>query len=269
MKYLFNNVKKVTGGRRFKCYDCDQRFGTYEQLVKHAEKYHKELIGDEDINKYLYDKRNPGDHLCVICKVRPQVWQAGKMRYYRYCDNPECRKKARENFRKNMKRIYNTDNLLNDPERQASMLANRSIAGTFKWKSGATEGYIGKYELDFLQYCENKLGLCETDIIAAPPSTFVKYYDPIGKRERYYIPDYFYPAINLIIEIKDGSKYPLDSKAKTVLKEKEVIKQDAHNYIKIVEKDYDDFNKLIEKLKQMEIVENKKNVKHIFIIPEK
>ena len=45
-KYYMNNKKRVTGRRRFKCLDCGQRFGTYQQLFLHATKYHKDLIED-------------------------------------------------------------------------------------------------------------------------------------------------------------------------------------------------------------------------------
>ena len=48
-KYTYNNKKRVGGRRRFKCLDCGQRFHEFMQLYHHAEKFHKDLIGDEDV----------------------------------------------------------------------------------------------------------------------------------------------------------------------------------------------------------------------------
>ena len=92
-KYKYNNKRKVTGRRRFKCMDCGQRFGEFNQLKLHAERYHKDLIQGEDIYKYLYEKRNPGPYICTICRKRPRVWNEKNHKYSRICDNPECAKK--------------------------------------------------------------------------------------------------------------------------------------------------------------------------------
>lgn len=266
-KYSKNNKREVIGRRRFKCEDCGQRFGTFDQLFKHATKMHSDLINNEDPYKYLFDKRNPGIKLCVICKKNTCEWNPVKHKYARYCTNPECKKKAREMFQKNMKRIYGTDNLLNDPEHQAEMLANRKISGRYTWKDGVQIIYVGKYELDFLQYCENTLHFTSSDVVPFPTNKAIKYLDKFTNVERFYIPDFWIPSLNLAIEIKDGSKYPLDSKAKMAMKEEAVIKLDKFNFIKIVDKDYSDFNDLIKTLKDLNCAEVKKDGNHIFIIP--
>lgn len=265
-KYYVNNKRVLTGRRRFKCLDCGQRFGEYKQLYTHAAKYHKDLIGDEDVDKYLYEKRNPGIKYCVICKTNRCEWDPKKKKYNRMCGNPECREKARKLFSKNMKKIYGTDNLAKDPERQAAMLANRSIAGTFTWPDGNTVGYVGTYEEDFLKHCVT-LNLGYMDVITAPPSTYLKYYDTHVNKERYYLPDFYMPKYDLVVEIKDSSKYPIESKAKARMKENAVVKQDKYNYIKIVEKDYTDFDNLIETLNESSYAESKSENGHFFIIP--
>ena len=266
-KYYINNKPKLTGRRRFKCLDCGQRFGTYDQLFKHAVKYHKDLIGEEDPYKYLYEKRNPGPKICVICKTNPCEWDPIKKKYNRICNSEECHKKAREMFRKNMKRVYGTDNLLNDPERQAALLANRHISGTFLWPDKVPINYVGTYEKDFLDHCVEKK-LTSIDLISAPPTVYIQYYDEFTKKTRYYIPDFYMPKYNLVIEIKDDSKYPLDSKAKAKMKEAAVVKQDKFNYIKIVNKDYTDFDNLLETIDETSVAEETKDIDHFFIIPE-
>jgi len=265
-KYRINNKKRVTGRRRFKCLDCGQRFGTYDQLLIHAIKYHADLIGEEDPDKYLYEKRNPGPKICVICKKNPCEWDPKKKKYNRMCNNPECHKKARELFRKNMKKVYGTDNLLNDPERQAAMLANRHISGKFTWPDNSEISYVGTYEEDFLKHCVS-LGLNSLDVIEAPPSKYIQYNDIFVNKLRYYIPDFYMPKYDLIIEIKDNSKFPIDSKAKAKMKEDAVVKQDKFNYIKIVGKDYTDFDNLLETINEGSMTENKTDKEHFFIIP--
>ena len=269
IKYYYNNAKRTKSNNRFKCYTCGSRFGEYDQLYKHTVKYHSDLIKDEEnVDKYLYDLRNPGPHLCVICKTRPCVWNSKQKHYSRLCDSKECKDKFRNDFSKKMKDKYGTDNLLKDPERQAIMLANRKISHIYTFKDGTTINCVGNYELDFMHFCEYEMRLTSTDIIPAPPSTFVKYYDPADKRTHNYIPDFYIPKYNLVIEIKDGSKYPIDAKYKSVLKGKAVVKLNKFNYIKIVDKKYDDFVNLIDQFNKNELVESKSNNKFIFIIPE-
>lgn len=267
-KYIYNNKREVTGRRRFKCMDCGQRFGEFDQLVKHATKYHQDLIGDEDVYKFLYERRNPGPYICPICKKNLRTWNQEKRKYNRICDDPVCKEKSRKIFQSNMKRVYGTDNLLNDPERQAAMLANRSISGRYKLLDNVEIVYVGTYELDFLEHITNIFKFDSTDIVDCPSSLYIKYKDIYTDKERYYIPDFFFPKLNLVVEIKDGSKYPVESKAKAALKEKAVIKANKFNYIKIVDKNYIDFDNFINLKKDNSFSETKKDEKFIFIIPE-
>lgn len=267
-KYRYNNKRKVTGRRRFKCMDCGQRFGEFNQLKLHAERYHKDLIQGEDIYKYLYEKRNPGPYICTICKKRPRVWNEKSHKYSRICDNPDCAKKSREIFSNNMKKVYGTDNLAKDPEYQAMLLANRSITKMFEFPDGGKINCVGEYELDLLNYLVKNYNYSSLDIVECPASLYVQYYDVHTERKRYYIPDFFIPKYNLVIEVKDGSKYPVDSKAKAIMKEQAVVKLDKFNYIKIVDKDYSDFDNFIKSFEENHFSDEKRDTEHIFIIPE-
>lgn len=267
-KYRYNNKRKVTGRRRFKCMDCGQRFAEFNQLKLHAERYHQDLIQGEDIYKYLYEKRNPGPYICTICKKRPRVWNDKSHKYSRICDNPECAKKSREIFSKNMKKVYGTDNLAKDPEYQTMLLANRSITKVFEFPDGGKINCVGEYELDLLNYLVKNYNYSSLDIVECPASLYVQYYDVHTERKRYYIPDFFIPKYNLVIEVKDGSKYPVDSKAKAIMKEQAVVKLDKFNYIKIVDKDYSDFDNFIKSFEENHFSDEKRDTEHIFIIPE-
>lgn len=268
IKYRYNNKNTVRIYRNYKCLDCGQRFEKFDQLLKHAIHQHKNLIGDQDPYKYLYEKRNPGPYICTICHKRERSWNEKTHKYNRICDNSECIKKSREIFSKNMKRIYGTDNLAKDPEYQARIVANRHISGTYKFKDGNQIGYVGKYEEDFLKHCETKFEFDSTDICPVPGSLYIQYFDPTLNRNRWYIPDFYLPKYNLVVEIKDASKYPVESKALMTLKENAVIKANKFNYIKIVEKRYKDFDEFIEAFHENNYSIEKRDSKFTIIIPE-
>ena len=267
-KYTYNNKKKVGGRRRFKCLDCGQRFHEFMQLYNHAEKFHKDLIGDKDVYRYLYEKRNPGPYICPICNKNPREWNDKNHKYRRICSAPECKKKARELYSKNMKRVYGTDNLLTDPARQEEMLKNRSISGIYTFQDGAQISYVGEYERDFIMHCIEKFGYASTDLINCPRKYYLEYYDPYTEKNRFYMPDFYIPKYNLVIEIKDGSKYPIDSKAKAKLKEKAVVDSKLFNYVKIVEKVYTDFDSVIEMFNNDSYAENHFDKDFVIVIPE-
>lgn len=268
LKYFYNNAKSAGGRKRFKCEICGQRFGEYNQLYKHTVKYHEDNFEEgEDIHKYLYDLRNPGEHLCIMCKKKPRLWDKKRKKYRILCGSPECKKAYRERFQRNMIKKFGTDNLLKDPERQLIMLQNRKISKPYKFKDGTEFVCVGKYEYDFMNYCENTLNLTPEDIEPAPDFTYLQYYNPTDKKNHIYMPDFYMRKYNLVIEIKDGSKYPIDSKYKAELKCKAVVKNNKYNYIKIVDENYDDFVKLLKTLEDYDIAENNQE-QYIFVIPQ-
>jgi hypothetical protein len=92
--------------------------------------------------------------------------------------------------------------------------------------------YRGSYELDFLEKYYN-IGIRNFESI-------VYFYK--NKQHRYF-PDFYYEPLNLIIEIKSSYTYNLHIE-KNIEKEKACINQ-GFNYIKIINKNYDEFDKLI------------------------
>ena len=200
-KYTYNNKKKVGGRRRFKCLDCGQRFHEFMQLYNHAEKFHKDLIGDQDVYRYLYEKRNPGPYICPICNKNPREWNDKNHKYRRICSSPECKKKARDIYSKNMKRVYGTDNLLTDPARQEEMLKNRSISGIYTFQDGVQISYVGEYERDFIMHCIEKFGYGSTDLMNCPRKYYLEYYDHYTEKNRFYMPDFYSAVCNLVYRV--------------------------------------------------------------------
>ena len=58
----------------------------------------------------------------------------------------------REEYKKNMIRVKGTYNILNDPEQQQKMLANRKISGKYRYSDGTMFTYTGSYEKKLLEF---------------------------------------------------------------------------------------------------------------------
>ena len=217
------------------------------QLGVHYETTHKQLLPD-DMSGYQWayytiTKRIAGN--CVICK-KETSFNETTMKYSRFCDNPLCKEKYREQFKNRMISKYGKVHLLNDPEMQIKMMSNRKIAGKYTWSDKSTTvSYVSSYELDFLKFLDITLKWKSSDIIA--PSAHVYHYQ-YNDNIHFYIPDFFIPSMNLEVEIKDdGSARHISqvSREKDVIKE-QVIKTNNHfNFIKIVNKNYNEFVNLI------------------------
>ena len=171
------------------------------------------------------------------------------MKYARFCNNPACKQKYKEERDNRMIKKYGKITLLNDPEHQKKMQQGRRIAGIYDWSDGKTKvPYLSSYEMDFFRYLDKELNWPASDLIAPSPHTYT--YEYQGK-DHFYMPDAFIPSLNLEVEIKDdGSALNInpDSRAKDKIKD-ELMKSCSHmfNYIKIVNKDYSQFNEIIKK----------------------
>lgn len=92
--------------------------------------------------------------------------------------------------------------------------------------------YRGLYELDFIKKYEY------LDISNYKSIDYV-----FGDKKRKYFPDFYYEEGNLIIEIKSDYTYNKFLE-KNLAKQKACVDQ-GYNFIFVIEKDYDDFEKLI------------------------
>jgi len=141
------------------------------------------------------------------------------------------------------------------------MLAHRKISGEYVWTDGTKVTYTGSYEKEFLQFLDVFMNFESSDIMAPSPHTY--YYTYNGEK-LFYIPDFFIPSLNLEVEIKDGgdnaNKHPkiqAVDKVKEKLKDEVMKTQKDYDYIKIVNKNYDNFFEYL--LSQKESVESKKS----------
>ena len=244
--------------RTFKCIFCkhtvtsdnDKRKvqSAKNRMGAHYETKHKDLLPPEmDGYRFFYytmTKKEKGS--CVICHQETRFNQL-TMKYNRFCDNPLCKQKYKEERDRRMLQRYGKIYLLDDPEMQKKMLSKRKISGTYQWSDGKSKfNYTGSFELDFLKFMDNTLHWPPEDLCAPSPHTYE--YEYQGKKH-FYIPDFFIPSISCEIEIKDdGSALQInqDSRNKDKIKDEMMRSmQRMFNYIKIVNKDYTKFIELV------------------------
>lgn len=250
--------------KQIKCPVCNEKFTKLEGLHDHIDEDHSDLIPEGFTpQQYVYYTKTGKTHgNCVMCKTETE-WNETTGKYKRFCDNPKCKEEYREIFKKRMVGKYGKTTLLNDPEQQKKMLANRHISGEYEWTDGSIKTYTGSYELDFLKFLDVFMNMDSDDVITPSPHTY--YYKYEGET-KFYIPDVYIPSLNLEIEIKDGGNNPnMHHKIVEVDKVKERLKDDVMksqkeiDYIKIVDKKYDDFFDYL--MKKKDELAGAKNVK--------
>lgn len=118
------------------------------------------------------------------------------------------------------------------PMQNEKIFKKQQLSG-FKAKLYNNIIYRGSYELDFIKKFNDKI-----EIQNAPRVKYI-----FDGQDKIYYPDFYIPSLNLIIEIKNSWLNKYDKK-KINKKEQAVIKK-GFRYIKILDKDYSEFEKLI------------------------
>lgn len=228
--------------KKIQCPFCDSISANSARLVSHIERNHvKEIPPDVTPLQYVYFIRTgKKSGKCVICG-KPTGWNESTGKYKRFCENPKCKEKYREEFKRRMIGRYGKVSLLNDPEQQRKMLQARKISGTYLWRDHVHRTpYTGSYEEDFLRFLDQCLEMDPEDVISPSPHTY--YYIYNGERH-FYIPDVFIPSLGLEIEIKTHENMHHKIQQVDAVKEKckDVVMHSVQNtfdYIKIVDKNY-------------------------------
>lgn len=250
-----------------KCRFCDKRLKDEELYASHIERVHPEQILPGMVpRQFVYYLRTGKEHgNCVMCK-KPTEWNPITNKYCRFCADPKCKEEYKEMFNKRMIDKYGKTSLLDDPEQQKKMLANRKISGTYIWSDRRTVfTYTGSYEKSFLEFMDTVLEWTTTDLIMPSPHVYTYMYDGATHM---YIPDAFIPTLDLEIEIKDGGDNPnMHHKIVEIDKEKERLKDAVliskavpFNYLKIVNKNNMILFKYLEIAKEMELSGMKRKI---------
>lgn len=252
-----DSIKKIKPKHKIKCKFCDRYFILPDDYVIHLERLHNESIPEDMVpwQFYYYLKTGKTHGNCVMCKADTS-WNDKTKKYNRFCTNPRCKEKYRDVFKTRMIGVYGKVTLLDDPEQQRKMLANRSISSVYSWSTNPNIKFTcsSSYELAFLKFLDLDLDWDPGDIMMPSPHNYTYQYD---NKSHIYFPDVFIPSLELEIEIKDGGDNPnLHPKIQEVDKEKERLKdavmmsnKNSFNYIKIKNKEHMYFLKLLEVMK--------------------
>jgi hypothetical protein len=255
--------------RRIYCQFCDYFCYDPDDMVSHIESKHDEMI-PSDMSPwqfFYYLKTGKKNGSCVICH-NPTKWNEKTHKYNRFCDNPKCKEKYKQTFNKRMIGKYGKTTLLNDPDHQRKMLANRKISGKYLWRDNVhVSTYTGSFEKSFLEFLDTVLEFDPEDVMSPSPHTY--YYEYEGTKH-FYIPDFFIPSLSLEVEIKDDIKGPNPNthpKIVAVDKEKEKLKDEVmksnsnvFNYIKILDMHNEKLLTYLEEAKYREINGIKGNI---------
>lgn len=238
------------------CPICKRKYINKLATYSHIETAHKDVLPEGmSGGEYYYRAIHGRGGRCVVCK-KETLWNYKTNKFSRFCQNPKCKEKYKATFRKRMIGKYGKPHLADDPEQQKKMLAGRKISGKYQWSDGSGEiVYTGSYELDFLQYIDAVLNFDFNDINAPSPHTYTYKYE---NKDHFYIPDFYIESLNLEVEIKASDnkhhKIVAVDHVKEKLKDDVMRSQKVFNYIKIYDKDYTEFNKLIMILKEKDDV---------------
>lgn len=253
--------------RLMKCKFCNFIVPNLDEYASHMEKKHDDMIPkDMPSRQFVYILKTGRENgSCVMCSSDTK-WNPKTNKYNRFCENPKCKEKYVTIFRNRMMDKHGKITMLNDPEQQRIMLANRKISGTYMWTDHKHQfSYTGTYEHDFLEFLDKVMNMDPNDIMTPSPHNYFYTYD--GKRH-FYFPDMFIPSLNLEIEIKDGGDNPnTHPKIQAVDKVKEQLKDEVvssdrnpFNYLKVTNKSHIMFLKYLDEAKKRETENNTKKI---------
>jgi len=226
---------------------CDKDFLNKKKLLDHLDNEHYEQLNGKSPSQIYFNykyKKEGGS--CVICG-KPTKWSEVLQRYERF-HSEECKNKYVDIFKKRMVKKYGKENILDEPAQQLKMLASRKISGIYISESKYKHSYTGTYEKKFLEFLDIFMKFPPNEVITPSPQIF---YYKVENKKKFYIPDFFFPSLNLIVEIKsfENKHYRERDKYLEELKEKAVLKENV-NFLVINDNKFEIFVDYLNKQKK-------------------
>lgn len=244
----------------YKCPTCSKKFKTLTGWGDHMELLHPEDIPEGySIPRYFYYTVTGKTHgVCRTCK-KDTDWNDESWKYNQYCNDPACKQAYVKIAKQRMINQYGKVHLLNSPEMQRKMLRGRKITGTHTMSDGGKIGYTGSYERKFVEMLDAMFEWPSADLMSPSPHTYYYEYsnenDPdVQHAEKFYIPDFFIPSLNLEVEIEQTTSGNQKMHAVyTVKKEqkKAIMEKNRHvNYVTVSDNDFTPFFDFLMKAKE-------------------
>lgn len=247
-----------------KCPFCSRKYIIKEGVYDHMEKEHNDELHNLPAQQVYFNYKNryalSKEFGKCVMSGKPTKFNTTTGRYERFSDD-RAREAYRQYFRKNMMKKYGTDTLLNEPDQQKKMLANRKISGEYKWSDGTKTTYTGSYEGKFLEFLEVNFGWENPNDIMAPAPMPFEYIDGNGTK-RFHIPDFYIGSLNLVVNVKSASNqhYRLRD-IDTEKAQDQAIKKSNYHYIKVYDNSFEKFVDVVNQLEKQDI----KSKKRIFV----
>lgn len=248
----------MSSNRKYKCPYCEYR-NTREELVDHVEKKHSDMIPENyTAARVVFNYINKKDSgKCIVCG-KDTEWNEKNWKYNRLCGDKKCSDKLRNDYKKNMVKVHGKITLLDDPDHQTKMLANRSISGTYKFADGGIRTYTGSFEKKALEFMDQVLNIKSDELLTPGPVFEYKF----NGKTLQWITDIYYIPANLVIEVKDGGDNPnnremTEYREKQKAKEKMIADTKAYNYLRLTNNNFQQLLYVLAELKNRMIDDSK------------
>lgn len=214
-------------------------FATKGALYAHIEENYRNLLSESMPPARLYFnlKYNKTVGKCVMTG-QPTNWNPVTEKYERFASE-KARLAYREMFKERMKAKYGKTHILDDPEQQKKMLNNRSISIDYKWNDGEITKVNSKLEEKFLAFIESTYRFTK-GCLEEPPTI---YYKLDHGTSSFYLPDFYIPTLNLIVEIKGSNPHYQERDSYKELLKAKSTREEGFNFIQINDENYIEFNK--------------------------
>ena len=235
--------------RNTRCPFCIKIFDDKHKYCHHITSVHNDQVPeDAEPLEFAYSLlvHKPMGRVCVMCRQNKVAFNQQTLKYDRICSNPQCKEEYVKMMKARMVKVHGQEHLLNDADMQRKMLYNHPNARDFIWDDEHKFRIIGTYEEDFLKKLRS-LGWSPNDVIAPSPNNY--WYTWKDGTLHLYIPDFYIPSLSLEVEIKESDNHhPRMEHAREIerLKDQRLKAEEKKtniHYIKIVDKNYDEFSR--------------------------
>src|SRR5574344_1930779 len=131
------------------CPICHRKYSIKDALYAHMEREHKNDLEGLPAAQVYFNWKNRKDFGNrfgrSIVSGKPTKFNLTTERYEKFASDEE-KEQYRRTFLERMRSKYGKDSLLDEPDHQKMMLANRSISGVYEWEDGTKTVYTGSYE---------------------------------------------------------------------------------------------------------------------------
>ena len=229
----------MSGNKTFRFPLDGKKFDNKHSLYEHIERSYGNLLSDEmPASRLFFNLKYKKTNGRCVMTGKPTKWNNTTERYERFADE-KAADAYREMFKKRMLSKYGKTHILNEPEQQKKMLDNRKITTDYKWEDGSVSRVTSKYERDFLEMLESTYGFTQ-QALSEPPTL---YYSLSKDQTAFYLPDFYIPSMNLIIEIKGSNPhYQQRDSHKENLKGSSATK-DGFEFLQINDMNYLEFHR--------------------------